>query len=46
MNNQNCSCVYMPTDKEGGLYCGNLMGAKQPKALKAKGISVVFTVAA
>jgi len=46
MNNQSCSCVFPPSDKEGGLYCGNLQGAKQTKALKSKGVSVVFTVAA
>ena len=38
--------MYPPSDKEGGLYCGNLQGAKQTKALKSKGVSVVFTVAA
>ena len=38
--------MYMATDGLGGLFVGNLPGAKQVKSLKARGIGVVFTVAA
>ena len=44
--NEHISCLILPNEQMGGLYVGSLIGAKQKKTLKAKGINTVFTVAA
>ena len=40
------SCIVWPQDDIGGLYLGNIEGARNVKELKKRGITAVLTVAA